>query len=117
MTNPLPSEPSPEAPPELKEALEAFATAIRSTTSSWVEKEDGISTARAAISSLFSALTSEKERLRKRDSESERIIKGMNTEAGRLEDENGRLHRFATYVCQVLAMGNQADLRVEDLPK
>jgi hypothetical protein len=28
-----------------------------------------------------------------------------------------RLMRFETYVCQVIAMGNQADLTVEELPK
>lgn len=31
--------------------------------------------------------------------------------------ENERLKRFETYVCQVIAMGNQADLTVESLPR
>lgn len=31
--------------------------------------------------------------------------------------ENERLRRFETYVCQVIAMGGQADLTVESLPR
>lgn len=37
--------------------------------------------------------------------------------ARELATDNERLRRFETYVCQVIAMGGQANLTVESLPR
>ena len=70
-----------------------------------------------AIESLPEFIPTESNMSTKKCDTCRRLQEKLDLNAEECTKEIEKLRRFETYVCQVIAMGNQADLTVEELPK
>lgn len=70
-----------------------------------------------AIESLPEFIPTESNMSTKKCDTCRRLQEKLDLNAEECTKEIEKLRRFETYVCQVIAMGNQADLTVEALPK
>jgi hypothetical protein len=119
---------------QLSELLDELEMAAVAYLEDHTTRKTRLKPARAKVESLFSRATEERDRL-------QREVKAMSEMYTQVTaplqeccqkyklglggemchelviEEIERLRQFETYVCQVIAMGDQAHLTVEDLPK
>lgn len=120
-TGPLPDKPASlsSSASGIAEAIDALIQIVREECEALEETDDGLMA--ATIEEEVSAARSNLERLYREQREAKEVMfeayRQAEDEVAALKKEIERLRRFETYVCQVIAMGSQAELTVETLPK